>query len=304
MPAIVKDEYYCLLVGPRDRCWGLFVTAAGLQFIPSGARFRPTGHSPSHDYLWQQGRILHEYAIVYTLRGQAEFESEPTGRKTVDAGSVILLFPEVWHRYRPIEAVGWDSYWVTYQGDYADRLRQQGFLSPDEAVLSPGLDDLILRPFTSLLDRVRSQPLGLQQLVATDTLAILAGIQSALCHQQTSSHIQEVVRQAKLAIEAADGLPMIEALAEASGLGRSRFYQVFKECTGVSPYQYHLHLRICRAKELLRGSALSIKQIAAMLTFDSVYQFSRIFKKKTGLSPTEYRSGDLAAKPRRVAPET
>lgn len=91
-------------------------------------------------------------------------------------------------------------------------------------------------------------------------------------------------------IETAEQLPDIDALAAASGLSRSYFYRIFKECTGASPYQYHLQLRISRAKEMLRGSAVSIKEIAAVLQFPSVYQFSKIFKRKTGLSPSHYRA--------------
>jgi AraC-like DNA-binding protein len=96
-------------------------------------------------------------------------------------------------------------------------------------------------------------------------------------------------------MEVADRLPVIEDLAADSGLSRSRFYEVFKDCSGVSPYQYHLQLRMSRAKELLRGSALSIKEIAAVLRFSSVYQFSRIFKKKMGVSPSQYRPHNARA---------
>jgi AraC-like DNA-binding protein len=294
MPALVRDEFRYPLVAPRDRQWGLYVTAAGSQFIPPGARFRSKGHSPAHDYAWQQGRVLREYAIVYVTRGEGEFESKLTGRKVFHAGNAILLFPDVWHRYRPTEQIGFDSYWVMFQGNYADQLCKQGFLTPAESVLDPGMDELILRPFVNLLDRVRSQPLGFQQLIAADTLAILAGIRSAVHRQQTDSHVQEAVRQAKLTIEASDALPAISDIVADSGLSRSHFYQVFKVCTGVSPYQYHMQLRMSRARELLRGSALSVKQIAAVLKFPSVYQFSKIFKNKTGMSPSQYRRGGPA----------
>lgn len=293
MPARVKDEFRYILVTAQDQQWGLYVTAAGAQFIPPGARFRSKGHSPAHDYAWQQGRVLREYSIVYVIRGEGEFESKITGRKTIHAGNAILLFPDVWHRYRPTEEIGFDSYWVMFQGSYADQLCEQCFLSPTESVLDPGVDELILRPFVSLLDRVRSQPLGFQQLIAADTLSILAGIRSAVHRQQTNSHVQEAVRQAKLTIEASENLPAIGELAEELGLSRSHFHQVFKECTGASPYQYHLQLRMSRARELLRGSSLSVKQIAAVLKFNSVYQFSKIFKKKIGISPSQYRRGSL-----------
>ena len=289
MAEYVKDQFNYPLVNQRDRQWGLHVTAAGMQFVPPGVRFRSKGHSPKHDYIWRHGRVLQEYAIVYVIRGRGEFESRPTGKRSINAGSVIFLFPDVWHRYRPIKEVGWDSYWVTFQGDYADRLHEQRFFTPEEPVLETGMDELILRPFTTLLDRIRSQPLGLQQLIAVDTLAIIAGALNVVQHRRTKSHIHEAIRRAKGIIETSEALPAIDELAEELGFSRSHFYQVFKECTGVSPYQYHLQLRMSRARELLRGSALLIKQIAAVLKFHDVYQFSKVFKKKTGMSPSQYR---------------
>ncbi len=293
----VKDEFRYLSVAPRDCQWGLYVTAAGAQLVPANAQFRSKGHSPAHDYLWQQGRKLHEYAIVYVVRGQIEFETKSVSRAIVGTGTAILLFPEIWHRYRPVEKIGCDSFWVTFQGDYADRLCEQGFLSPLEPLLETGMDELVLRPFTRLMDRTRSQPFGFQPLIAADLLAIIAGMIAAVQRRQTSSHIQKVVCQAKAAMEAADELPSIEDLVQASGLGRSRFFEVFKECTGVTPYQYHLQLRMNRARELLRGSGMSVKEVAAVLRFNSVYQFSRIFTKKTGMSPSRYRRLILAGNP-------
>lgn len=287
----VRDEFRYLVVTPRDRQWGLYVTAAGVQYIPPGAHFRAAGHSTAHDYLWQHGRVLHEYALVCVIRGEGEFESKPTGKLAVHAGSVILLFPDVWHRYRPIVELGWDSCWVTFAGDWVDRWRQQGFITPEAPVLETGGSELVLRPFTSLLDRVRSQPLGRQQLATADLLAIVAGSFNAHQRQHTNSRIHEAVLQAKAAMESSEHLGTVAELAEEVGLSRSHFHQVFKQCVGVSPYQYHLQLRINRAKELLRGSALSVKQAAAILKFSSVFQFSRMFKKKTGLSPSRYRRG-------------
>lgn len=288
---VVRDEFRYLVVTARDRQWGIVVTAAGAQFVPPDTPFHSKGHSPAHDYVWRHGRVLHEYAIVYVLRGRGEFESELTGNVEIGEGDVILLLPDVWHRYRPARETGWDTYWVTFQGDYVDRLRERGFLTPHAPILRAGLDEMILRPFATLLHRIRSHSHGLQQLLASDTMAILAGTLNAVEQQRTTTHVQEAVRQAQLAIEAADVLPTIDELVADSGLSRSHFYQVFKNCTGVSPYQYHLQLRMSRARELLRGSALSVKQIAAILKFNSVYQFSRIFKQKIGRSPSQYRHG-------------
>jgi AraC-like DNA-binding protein len=287
----VVDEFHYLPITPRDRAWGIGVTAAGRQCVPRNVAFLPRGHSPSHDYLWQKGRTLHEFAVVYILRGQGELESKSSGRQTVGEGDVLLLLPNVWHRYRPVREIGWDTYWVTFEGDTPEGLRREGVLSPDEPVVRVGLDERILRPFTALLDHIRRQPLGLPALAAADVLTLLAGIQAADRQRQTNDAVQQAVRRAKSAIEASDRPPCVNRLAADSMLSRTHFYQAFKDCTGVSPYQYHLQLRISRAREMLRGSDLPIKQIAAMLGFPSVYQFSRMFKKKTGVAPQRYRKG-------------
>ena len=50
-----------------------------------------------------------------------------------------------------------------------------------------------------------------------------------------------------------------------------------------------LHERIEKAKELLRDLNRPTKQIAYQTGFESVFYFSRLFKEKTGLTPTQYR---------------
>lgn len=289
MSASLKDEFHPLLVSERDRLWGLYVTAAGVQSIPPGVRFRTKGHSAKHDYTWRHGRILREYALVYVIRGHGQFESDITGNLPVNPGNVIFIFPGIWHRYRHSIEVGWDTYWITFQGDLADRLQGHDFLNPQEPVIETGTDEIILRAFTTLLDRIRSRTLGLQQLLAADTMAIIAGALNAVQQQRTASHIQAAISRAKGIIETRETLPAINQLAEEIGFSRSRFYQVFKQYTGLSPYQYHLQLRMSRASELLRDSALPINQIAELLRFDDVYQFSKAFKKKTGVPPSQYR---------------
>jgi len=54
--------------------------------------------------------------------------------------------------------------------------------------------------------------------------------------------------------------------------------------------QEHIHTHIIeRAKTLLLGSEDPVYLIAQALGFDYPHHFSRLFKQKTGMSPTEYR---------------
>ena len=83
----------------------------------------------------------------------------------------------------------------------------------------------------------------------------------------------------------------LEGLAAENNIGYSYFRKMFKEYTGISPRQYHLELKIMRAKELLLTTDLNIKQICFELGFESSHYFSRFFKQKVGVSPSELRKG-------------
>lgn len=63
---------------------------------------------------------------------------------------------------------------------------------------------------------------------------------------------------------------------------------VFKTVTGMGVMEYYRHLKIERAKQLLREGNGNITQIADRLGYTSVHYFSRHFKQSTGMTPREY----------------
>lgn len=72
-------------------------------------------------------------------------------------------------------------------------------------------------------------------------------------------------------------------------MGKSRLYQLFEEQVGQSPMDYFAGLKMSEAKRLLREGELSVSQISDLLSFSSIHNFSRAFKKRVGISPTAYR---------------
>ena len=82
----------------------------------------------------------------------------------------------------------------------------------------------------------------------------------------------------------------LSEIGEATGLSYVHFIRRFKNFTGVSPGEYMKRLRIGRAKDLLSGTNLLIKDIAQLCGFESEYYFSNYFRKNAGLSPTDFRN--------------
>ncbi|HEY8965643.1 MAG TPA: AraC family transcriptional regulator [Candidatus Methylacidiphilales bacterium] len=86
-----------------------------------------------------------------------------------------------------------------------------------------------------------------------------------------------------------DRLPDVAAMARQLHLSRAHFSRVFKAVTQTSPIDFLLEMRLSRARHLLTETDLSVGEIAERLDYADIFFFSRQFKKKTGLSPLQYR---------------
>ena len=81
----------------------------------------------------------------------------------------------------------------------------------------------------------------------------------------------------------------LDTVSEILNLSPSYFSVQFKRSFGVNFLDYLTDLRIQAAKELLCDPLRSTAEVASMVGYESASYFTRIFKKKTGLTPTEYR---------------
>ena len=86
----------------------------------------------------------------------------------------------------------------------------------------------------------------------------------------------------------------IEELANLTNLSLSSFKREFKKNYSDSPTNYILSKRLEKAKELLVYSENNISEIAYDLGFNDPLYFTRLFKKKEGVPPTEYRAANLS----------
>jgi len=78
-------------------------------------------------------------------------------------------------------------------------------------------------------------------------------------------------------------------LADTANLSVSYLCRAFRSAYGLSPMAYQRELRIRAAKNLLLSTDLLCKEIARRTGFEDVYQFSKTFRKLSGVTPTEFR---------------
>ena len=83
----------------------------------------------------------------------------------------------------------------------------------------------------------------------------------------------------------------IDTLAQNLHMSRNHLYSLFKQEYLVSPQEFLISYRIEKAKKLLVNKQIhtSIKEIALSVGFENPLYFSRLFHKRTGMSPSEFR---------------
>lgn len=79
-----------------------------------------------------------------------------------------------------------------------------------------------------------------------------------------------------------------ETLAKECRISEEYFRKQFKRAYGLSPKQYVINMRINKAKQMLSEGTLKINAISEQCGFSNPYHFCRIFKQKTGLTPSEF----------------
>lgn len=99
-----------------------------------------------------------------------------------------------------------------------------------------------------------------------------------------------VVREIGSYMELALAQPLRRpALAARAGLSESGLAEAFRAVTGRAPIDYLIDLRLAHAKRLLRTGRARMGEVAARVGIPDVYYFSKLFKRRVGCPPREYR---------------
>ena len=286
------DNYFKYLnITPVEERWGLYVTTVGYSKIEPNDNYPKQEHPQSHQLTWNRGRILNDYYLIFISKGKGLYDSAHTEPLEISAGTCFFLYPGVWHRYKPDPKIGWEEYWVGFNGYYAKQLMNSGFFDSQDPFIQLGLNQDVLILFRDLISMVQASLTGYPQQIAGTVLQLLGIINNiAQHHEYHNDPVGKLISKAKFIIQESfeDNLNM-EKLAYELPMGYSAFRKAFKRITGQSPNQYHINLRLERAKNLLNTTTLNINEIANQTGFDSVFYFSKLFKKKNGLSPNVFR---------------
>lgn len=277
-----------LPINKEDSHWEIAVSGIGRLYLD------PKNISTINDYTAyhpKQGKTLKDFSLIYISKGDGEYTSTDCSSQKIDKGDAFIVFPNQWYNYYPNPNTKWNEYWITFRGEYFERVLKH-VVNKKDPIFHIGVNEEIIKIFSQLFDYATEQPYGYQSVLSSLTLHLISLIQ---CISMNKSQCSESVNMQKVQ-EACIFMQeniyekfSLEDIAQSTNMSYSNFRKVFKQYTGITPHQYVLQIKLRKVKELLNNTSMSIHDIATKLNFESADYFSYFFRCKTGISPISYR---------------
>lgn len=283
--------HYCP-VGLIQRQFGIYVTGAGKEETKPGEPYPHAYHSSDYYFTWRKGRALTdwEHQILYIRSGEGEIEFERGKAIAIGAGSVIILHPNEWHRYRPNPKTGWSEAYIGVGGNFLERIFAKPFFSGPPTILHVQPDGKFDRDIVELVGEIQATSTEQPYSIALKTMQLVVSLFTEHPDKTGRTSYNVAIRRANLHIAHHLGEVVdFEDLARQCGMGYTLFRKRFREYNGMSPLEYQIALRIRRAMHLLESTELPIARIADETGFESHAYFSRLFHARVGTSPIQFR---------------
>lgn len=287
----MEEFFKYLTPGEDDMNWGLYLNVAGKAIIAPGINYPSPNHPSGYYFTWDNGRILHEYQLVYITEGNGVYE-DATGAYPIKSGSLLIIQPGVWHRYKPDISTGWTENYIGFNGLMAKHIFGNSQLTALNPLVFIGNRQEFIDTYYKIYGIVKEEKPGFQQVISgmvIKLLGYLVSIEKQLSFVET--RIEKIIQKACFMIrENVEKEIDFKLYAECNNIAYSYFRRMFKIYTGLPPAKYQLDLKIIRSKELLLSTDKIMKEICYEVGFESEYYFSRIFKNKIGVSPSRFRT--------------
>ena len=233
-----------------------------------------------------------DYQLLYIASGKGYFYFKGSENATVVTKGNMVLFrpkePQVYYYYAVDKT---EVYWVHFTGwkveEYLDRYE----LPKEENVFFTGVSPDYPWIYNQIIRELQLQRENYEDMIRLFLRHIFLTINRYIKEgkQTKNDTINDIERAVHYFNENYSKPISIEQYAGEHLMSVNWFIHSFKEVMKVPPMQYIVSLRIAAAKGYLENSNKNINEISNIVGYDNPLYFSRLFKKYTGLSPSEYK---------------
>ena len=272
--------------------------------------------SKNHQIPW---RVIYDFELIYVLKGKLNVETLD-GTYEIEAGCVHLMIPLVRHRRFISDGVKTDYFSVhfdfLYDENNQDFSVQEVYQKPckEEKVEIPIQFSLTGRKYYKFdgLEKVDSFRVSSPQiyhnifsnLVAFDQKKSLYGSikTKAMLMLLIAEFLEDVNMMKdgqKINVDFCEQFieyvtkhyaedMMIDDIIKRLGVSPSQFRVVFKQKMGQSPLQFLIDYRLSQAESLLLSGRYNVTEVSLMVGYPDMHFFSRLFKRKKGMTPSQF----------------
>lgn len=230
-----------------------------------------------------------DYQLLYVADGSAHFTLNHMSYD-VDKGGVVIYRPNEPQNYYYILPEKPDVYWIHFTGLKAEQILETLGFTIDHP-LQLQTNDEVCELFEKIITELRLNRYLGTEMAETYLHQLLVMVSRYSHHDPAEKQFYNTMWDAVLNQFNQDYQKNINIAeyADKMHISCSWFIREFKKYVGCAPKQYITNLRIQHAKELLNNRYFLISDVAELVGYENQLYFSRIFKKCTGMSPSEYR---------------
>lgn len=266
-------------------------TASEISIYYAGWQKCPPGHRGG-------GGIRDHYLMHYIVGGHGEFRQGNVTRR-LGPGDGFLICPSTCASYKSDSARPWEYFWIGFYGPGAKALLDAANLSAEHPTFHYDRDHALIDCLQSIIRSTSTSASVEYEALGHFYLLMSRLIEAYLTvsREKEPTSADYYVGKAKKYIQCNYSRSLsVREIARYVGLDRSQLFRLFKISTDYSPQQYLIHYRTAKACELIANTDLNFEEIAHSVGFEYSSYFFRQFKKRAGLTPSEYRQNILGVR--------
>lgn len=252
----------------------------------------PIEHDGLLDFAIERPNGLDGWTLLLTVRGRGLLLDRP-GEVELREGDVLLIPPRVEHRYRRCDgSSSWWHRWVYFQPrqTWLPWLSWRG--SGPRATLLRGQDDDFRRELDRIFSEIDAWSINADAFAMEMSFNLLERA-ILICSRYNEKPVADYdPRLAGICAYIAENIdrPLsLEAIADHARLSVSRLSHLFQDRYGCSIMSWRDDLRMQLACRILKMTDAPVKQVAIRVGYANPLHFSKMFRKRMGLSPSRYR---------------